>query len=392
MTSQAMPEVEAPVPFAPPAIGEAEVAEVMAVLRSGWLTTGPRVERFEREFAAYVGARYALAVNSCTAALHLSLLAAGVGPGDEVVTTPLTFCATANAIVHTGATPVFADVDSVTMNLTPEAAAAATTPRTRAVVPVHFAGRPVDVSGFRTFAQGAGLVLVDDAAHAVEARSGPHKIGADSADLSCFSFYATKNLTTAEGGMVTTNRGDWAERMRVMSLHGMSRDAWRRYSLRGSPRYDVQMAGFKYNMTDLQAALGIHQLASIGVRQTRREAIWRRYDAGLADLPLDRPAPVPEGDRHARHLYTILVDEARSGWTRDALAAALQDRGIATAVHVTALHLHSYYAERFQLRRGMFPAAEWISDRTLSLPLSAAMTDAAVDRVIESLRACVERR
>ena len=392
MSRVSSPEALEPVLFAPPSIGEAELGEVMAVLRSGWLTTGPRVERFEHEFAAYVGARYALAVNSCTAALHLSLLAAGIGPGDEVVTTPLTFCATANAIVHTGATPVFADVDPITMNLTPESAEAATTGRTRAILPVHFAGRPVDVSGFRSLTQRTGLVLVDDAAHAVEAGSGVHKIGAGSGDLTCFSFYATKNLTTAEGGMVTTNRGDWAEQIRVMSLHGMSRNAWTRYSLNGSPRYDVQMAGFKYNMSDLQAALGIHQLASIDCRRERREAICRRYDAELADLPIGRPAATPAGDLHARHLYTILVDETACGWTRDAFAASLRDRGIATAVHFTALHLHSYYAERFDLRRGMFPAAESISDRTLSLPLSAAMTDRAVDRVIEAVRDCLVGR
>ncbi|NOT24488.1 MAG: DegT/DnrJ/EryC1/StrS family aminotransferase [Acidobacteria bacterium] len=392
MNTVTSPEALEPILFSPPSIGDAEAGEVMAVLQSGWLTTGPRVERFEREFAAYVGARYALAVNSCTAALHLSLLAAGIGPGDEVVTTPLTFCATANAIVHTGATPVFADVDPVTMNLTPASAAAAVTSRTRAVLPVHFAGRPVDVPGFRALAESRGLVVVDDAAHAVEASSGPHKVGAVSGDLTCFSFYATKNLTTAEGGMVTTNRRDWAERIRVMSLHGMSRDAWARYSVNGSQRYDVQMAGFKYNMSDLQAALGIHQLASIDDRRHRREAIWRRYDAGLAGLPLERPAPTRPYDRHARHLYTILVDEAASGWTRDGLAEALRARGVATAVHFTALHLHSFYAERFGLQRGMFPAAEFISDRTLSLPLSPAMTDGIVDRVIDAVRECMAGR
>jgi dTDP-4-amino-4,6-dideoxygalactose transaminase len=392
MNTVTSPEALEPILFSPPSIGDAEAGEVMAVLQSGWLTTGPRVERFEREFAVYVGARYALAVNSCTAALHLSLLAAGIGPGDEVITTPLTFCATANAIVHTGATPVFADVDPMTMNLTPASAAAAVTPRTRAVLPVHFAGRPVDVPGFKALAEARGLVVVDDAAHAVEASSGPHKVGAASGDLTCFSFYATKNLTTAEGGMVTTNRRDWAERIRVMSLHGMSRDAWARYSLNGSQRYDVQMAGFKYNMSDLQAALGIHQLASIEERRHRREAIWRRYDTGLAGLPLERPAPTRPYDRHARHLYTILVDEAASGWTRDGLAEALRARGVATAVHFTALHLHSFYAERFKLQRGMFPAAESISDRTLSLPLSPAMTDGVVDRVIDTVRECMAAR
>jgi dTDP-4-amino-4,6-dideoxygalactose transaminase len=251
---------------------------------------------------------------------------------------------------------------------------------------VHFAGRAVDVAGFCALAERHGLLVVDDAAHAVEASSQGVKVGAGSGDLSCFSFYATKNLTTAEGGMVTTARRDWAERIRIAALHGMSHDAWARYSIDGPVRYDVVLPGFKYNMTDLQAALGIHQLASIESRLARREAICRRYDEGLADLPLERPAAVASGDRHARHLYTVLVDAAASGITRDELQRALRSLGIATSVHFTAVHLHSYYASRFGLRRGMFPAAESISDRTLSLPLSASMTDAAVARVIDAVR------
>jgi dTDP-4-amino-4,6-dideoxygalactose transaminase len=372
------------VEFSPPAIGGAEIDEVVAALRSGWLTTGPRVERFERAFADYVGAACAVAVNSGTAALHLSLLAAGVGPGDEVVTTPLTFCATANVIVHVGATPVFADVDAETMNLTPAAAAQATTSRTKAVLPVHFGGRPIDVAGFRDYARRASLTLIEDAAHAAEAVSQSIKVGVG-ADLTCFSFYATKNLTTGEGGMVTTGRSAWAEQIRIASLHGLSRSAWSRYQLNGSSRYDVVLPGFKYNMTDIQAALGIHQLRSLDERLRRREAIWRRYDEQLADLPITRPAPVRAGDRHARHLYTVLVDDG-CGCTRDGLREWLAEKGIATSVHFTALHLHSFYANRFGLRRGMFPTAEDISDRTLSLPLSSSMTDAAVDRVVDALR------
>lgn len=380
------------VAFAPPAIGSAEIDEVVAVLRSGWLTTGPRVARFEEAFAAYVGAPHAVAVNSCTAALHLSLLAAGIGPGDEVVTTPLTFCATANVIVHTGATPVFADVDAETMNLTPASAASVLTPRTRAVLPVHFAGRAVDAAGFAALARRSGLSLIDDAAHAVEAVSQGTKVGGGSGDCTCFSFYATKNLTTAEGGMVTTHRADWADRMRMASLHGMTRNAWARYSLNGRAQYDVLEPGFKYNMADLQAAMGLHQLASIDAHLRRREAIWRRYDTALADLPLTRPAPVPAADRHARHLYTILVDPSAGRDGRDALHDALKTRGIATGIHFHAVHLFTYYADRFGLRRGMFPVAESIADRTLSLPLSAAMTDDAVDRVIAAVRASLGAR
>jgi dTDP-4-amino-4,6-dideoxygalactose transaminase len=373
------------VDFAPPDLGDAEIQEVVDVLRSGWLSTGPRVERFEGAFAAYIGCPHAVAVNSCTAALHLSLLAAGVGPGDEVVTTPLTFCADANVILHAGATPIFADVDPVTMNLTADAAAEATTDRTRAWLPVHFAGRPVDAAAFRSGARQRGVTLVEDAAHCVEGHSAGEKIGA-TADLTCFSFYATKNLAAGEGGMVTTASPEWAERIRMASLHGMTRAAWSRYRRASASRYDVMMPGFKYNMPDLQAAIGLHQLASIERRLRRREAIWRRYDEGLADLPIERPAPCRTGDRHARHLYTILVDETESGWSRDRLQDALRTRGISTSVHFTPVHLHSYYAERYGYRPGMFPVAESIGRRTLSLPLSSGLRDAAVDRVIHILR------
>ncbi len=372
------------VSFAPPSIGQLEIDEVVATMRSGWLSTGPRVREFERAFAEYIGVEHAVAVNSCTAALHLALLASEVGAGDEVITTPLTFCATANVVVHTGATPVFADIDPVTWNLAPAAAAAAVTPRSRAVIPVHYAGRPVDVAGMRAVAARSSLTLIEDAAHAVEAVAAGRKVGT-TADFSCFSFYATKNLTTGEGGMLTTSSRDAAAFARVAALHGMSRDAWARYELNGSPHYDVVMPGYKYNMMDLQAAIGLHQLARLGAHLERREAIWQLYDEALAGLPLTRPAPVAVGDRHARHLYTVLV-EPESGWTRDALAAAMAQEGISTSVHFRALHLHPYYAQRFGLVRGMFPNAELVSDRVLSLPLSGGMGLAAAGRVVEVLR------
>lgn len=373
-----------PVPFAPPSIGPDEIAEVIATLESGWLTSGPRVAAFEKAFAAYVGAPHAIALNSCTAALHLSLLASNVGAGDQVITTPLTFCATANTVVHTGATPVFADIDPSTGNLDPAAAAAAVTSRTRAIVPVHYAGRPVDVAAFRALAQAHGLALIEDAAHCVEGIAGGRKIGS-TGDFTCFSFYATKNLTTGEGGMVTTADARAAAHIRAASLHGLSRDAWRRYAPGGAPQYDVVMAGFKYNMMDLQAAIGLHQLSRLEASYARRVAIWTRYDAGLADLPLRRPAPAPAGDLHARHLYTVLLDEGAAGMTRDILQQRLAHRGICTSIHFRALHLQPFYQERFGLSRGMFPAAEKVSDTTLSLPLSPAMTDATVDRVVEAM-------
>jgi dTDP-4-amino-4,6-dideoxygalactose transaminase len=373
-----------PVAFSRPSIGNEEIDEVVATLRSGWLTTGPRVHEFEERFARLVGARYAVAVNSCTAALHLSLLVGGVGPGDEVITTPLTFCATANAIVHAGATPVFADIDIRTRNLEPALAAAAVTERTRALLPVHFGGRPVDVSALRALAAAHGLLLVEDAAHAVEAVSNAGRTGS-TADFTCFSFYATKNLTTGEGGMVTTASADWAAQLRTASLHGLSRNAWTRYSGTQATDYDVVMVGFKYNMADIQAALGLQQLARLDAMHARREAIWRAYDEAFEGLPITRPLAPAAGTRHARHLYTVLIDKHECGLSRDEVADHLTARGIATAIHFRALHLHRYYADRFGLRRGMFPNAEFVSDRTLSLPLSAAMTAEEVDRVIEGV-------
>ncbi len=373
--------------FAPPSIGQQEIDEVIATMQSGWLSTGPRVRAFERAFADYVGVEHAIAVNSCTAALHLALLASDIGAGDEVLTTPLTFCATANVVVHTGATPRFADIDPLTWNLSAEAAAAAVGAQTRAIIPVHYAGRPVDVRAFRSLASRHDLVLIEDAAHAVETIARGEKVGT-TADFSCFSFYATKNLTTGEGGMLTTSSGQAAEFARVAALHGMSRNAWNRYGKGGTPHYDVVMPGYKYNMMDLQAAIGLHQLANLHQHLERREAIFALYDEALADLPLTRPAPVAPGDRHARHLYTVLVNPD-SGWTRDGLVTALAEEGITASVHFRALHLHPYYADRFGYTRGMFPNAELVSDRTLSLPLSGGMTDAAAGRVVDVLRSLV---
>jgi dTDP-4-amino-4,6-dideoxygalactose transaminase len=385
------PATDLLVSFAPPDIGDRELSAVAEVLQSGWLTTGPKVHAFEAAVAAYTGAAHAVAVNSGTAALHLSLLGAGIDePSHEVVTSPLTFCATVNAIIHAGGTPVLADIDLASMNLDPAAVEAALTPRTRALLPVHFAGRPAALARFRGIAAARGLLVIDDAAHAFGAASGAQRIGSAAA-LTAFSFHAVKNITTGEGGMVTTNRADWAERIRIMALHGMSRDAWARYSGRGAVQYEVVEAGFKYNMMDLQAAIGLEQLARVEALQAHRRRLWDRYDRELADLPITRPPAVswrqpgePEPG-HAHHLFTILVDHALCGWTRDDLAAALRERGIATSVHFKAIHLHRYYAERYGFRRGMFPNAEYVSDRTLSLPLSAGTDEADVDRVITVL-------
>ena len=389
------PATDLVVSFAPPDIGDAEMRAVVEVMQSGWLTTGPKVKAFEAAVAAYTGAQHAVAVNSGTAALHLSLLAAGIETGREVITTPYTFCATINAIIHAGGTPVLADIDLATLNIDPAAADAAVTSRTAVLLPVHFAGRPAPLARLGGIAARHGLTIVDDAAHAFGAAAGSRRIGA-AADLTAFSFHVVKNITTGEGGMVTTDRADWAERIRVLALHGMSRDAWARYAGRGAAQYEVVDAGFKYNMMDLQAAIGLQQLARVDAMQAHRRALWQRYEQGLAELPLTRPAPVSRHDvdepepTHAQHLYTVLVDHGLCGWTRDDLAAALRERGVATSVHFKALHLHRYYAERFGYRRGMFPNAEFVSDRTLSLPLSAGTDEADVDRVITVLRELVK--
>jgi dTDP-4-amino-4,6-dideoxygalactose transaminase len=382
-----VPAEPAVVPFAPPAIGAAEIDAVVAALRSGWLTTGPRVAEFERAFAAYAGAPHAVAVNSGTAALHLSLLAAGIGDGHEVVTTPLTFCATANAIIPPGATPVFADVDAETFNLDPEQVRRAVGARTKAILPVHFAGRPAAMPELLELAERHRATVIEDAAHCVEGSVQGRKIGAVG-DFTCFSFYATKNLTTGEGGMVTTADADAAAFIRAASLHGLSRAAWNRYTPGSRGEYDVLLAGFKYNMMDIQAAIGLQQLSRIAELHRRRSDIWSIYDRELSSLPLRRPAPVRAGDVHARHLYTVLVEPSEAGMTRDELETRLHARGISTSRHFRALHLHSYYQRRFDLRRGQFPIAEHISDTTLSLPLSAAMPAAAVDRVIEAVHDC----
>ena len=350
-------------------------------LRSGWIGTGPRTERFEGLFAEYVGAPHAVAVNSGTAALHLSLLAAGVGEGAEVITTPMTFPSTANAIVHAGATPVFADVDRETGNIDPERVAAAITGRTAAILPVHYAGRPCPMDALEQLAAEHELALIEDAAHAVGGAFGERRIGAIG-DTTCFSFYVTKNLVTGEGGMVTTADAELAARIRRLCLHGMDRDAWQRFSVKSFRHYEVVEPGFKSNMTDVQAALGIHQLAKLDRGLARRREIWAAYDEGLAGLPVETPAAEEPGTVHARHLYSVLVERGRP---RDGVLDALIENRIGTGVHYRPVHLHTWYRERFGHRAGDFPNAEEIGERTLSLPLSAALTDADVADVLEAM-------
>lgn len=371
--------------FGSPLIGEEEIGEVVDCLRSGWIGTGPKVARFESMFRDYTGARHAIAVNSCTAALHLSLVVSEIGPGDEVITTPMTFCATANAILHTGAIPVFVDVDPKTLNIDPARIEAAITPRTRAILPVHLAGRPCEMEHIEAIAKKHGLLVIEDAAHCIEGRYHGRKVGAISS-LTCFSFYVTKNIVTGEGGMVTTDNDDFAAKIKMYGLHGMSADAWSRFSDKGYKHYQVVFPGYKYNMTDMQAALGIHQLPRIEQYLARRNEIWQRYDTAFADLPITRPSPAELDTVHARHLYTILVEQERAGKTRDQVMHDLYKAGVGTGVHYTALHLHPYYRERFGYKEGDFPNAEKIGATTLSLPLSAKLKNDDVEKVIGELR------
>lgn len=376
--------------FGQPRVDEAAIAEVVDSLRSGWLGTGPKVQRFEEALRAYLGAEHVVAVHSGTAALHLALLGLGIGPGDEVVTTTMTFCATVNAILHTGATPVLVDCDRRTGLIDPAAVAAAITPRTRAIVPVHLCGRVAPLGPLHALAAHHGLAVIEDAAHALEATYEGYKIGTLS-HATCFSFYATKNITTGEGGAVATNDATLANKVKTYALHGLSRDAWRRFSDAGYRHYTVEAPGFKYNMMDLQAAIGLHQLPHVEAWLRRREEIWQRYDEAFADLPVDRPAPPEPYGRHARHLYTLYIDAERAGIDRDTFMARLHAWGIGTGVHYIAVHLHPYYRERFGYRPEDFPNATWISERTVSLPLSPHLTDEDVADVIAAVRLALGR-
>jgi dTDP-4-amino-4,6-dideoxygalactose transaminase len=380
------------IPFALPSIGDKEIAEVVDSLRSGWITTGPKVKRFESDFAEYVDSRHAIAVNSCTAGLHIALTALGVGPGDEVIVPTLTFCSTANVAVHLGARPVLVDVGE-DFNVTPEAIEAAITPHTKAIVPVHYGGQACDLDAIYALAARYNIPVVEDAAHAVGATYHGIEIGSDrlqpaTCDLqraTVFSFYAIKNMTTGEGGMITTADNDLAQHMRLLTLHGMSHDAWKRYTNAGSWYYEVVMAGYKDNMSDIQAALGIHQLGQLDDFLRIRRRYARLYDEAFVDLP-EVKTPVVRPDRgHAYHLYVIRLELDRLAIDRAQFIEALKAHNIGTSVHFIPVHLHPFYQERFGYRRGDLPQAEAIYDRIVSLPLYPRMSEADVRDVIRAV-------
>ena len=372
-------------PFAAPLLGDEEIEEVVHCLRSGWLTTGHKVKQFEREFGEFIGAKHALAVNSCTAALHLALEAVGVGPGDEVITTPMTFTATAAVIEHLGARPVFADCTAQTLNIDPAEIQRRLSPRTKAILPVHFAGQACDMDAIAEVARGAGVPVIEDAAHAIPTRYKGRMVGTLS-DVTCFSFYATKNVTTGEGGMVVTDRDDIMERMRLMHLHGMSKDAWKRYTQNGSWSCEILAPGFKYNLTDIAAAIGIHQLRKCDTFHRRRLGIADQYDAAFAGLPGISIPRVEDRESHGWHLYVIQIDPERLTIDRDAFIDRLIARNIGVSVHFIPLHVHPYYRERYALQPSDFPNAWAAYERIVSLPIYAKMTDDDVRHVIDAVR------
>jgi dTDP-4-amino-4,6-dideoxygalactose transaminase len=365
-------------------IEEEEIAEVVDTLKSDWVTTGPKTKDFEERFKKYLGCRHAVAVNSCTAALHLSLAACGISHKDEVITSPFTFAATAEVIIHRGATPKFADIERETFNIDPVQIVEKISERTRAIIPVHYAGHPCEMDEIKEIAEDHDLVVIEDAAHALGASYKKKKIGTIG-DSTCFSFYATKNITTGEGGMLATDKDEIAEKASILSLHGISKDAWKRYSSEGAWAYEILFAGYKYNMSDMQAAIGIHQLRKIERMQNRRAEIARKYNKALADIPEIVTPTTKRHVVHAWHLYPILINPDLLTVDRNEFVERLRSENIGTSVHFKPLHLHPYYRTRYAFSGGEFPNSEEIFSREVSLPLYPRMTDQDVMDVVEAI-------
>ena len=378
-------------PFALPDIGDEEIAEVVDTLRSGWVTTGPKARRFEADFAAFLGdeSLHCIAVNSATAGLHLALEAIGIGPGDEVISTTHTFTATAEVVRYLGADVKLVDIDPSTLNISPQAIEAAITPRTKAILPVHYAGLAADMPAILAIAARHGLKVVEDAAHALPTTIGGQLVGTLASDATVFSFYANKTITTGEGGMLVTRDAALAARAKVMRLHGMSRDAFDRFTATvPSWYYEIVAPGFKYNLTDIAAALGLQQLKKARAFQRRRAELAALYDEALAGLPLNTPPQPPAGDTHAWHLYVLRLADG-AGVDRNTFIERLFAAGIGVSVHYIPLHLHPYWRERYALDAAMFPASQRAYERMLSLPLYTRMSDADVHRVVAAVRAAL---
>jgi dTDP-4-amino-4,6-dideoxygalactose transaminase len=370
-------------PFHRALIGQEEIDAVVEALNSGWLTRGPRVGEFENAFARYVGASHAVALSSCTAALHLAFAAIGLNEGDEVILPTMTFAASGEVVLYFKARPVLVDCDPVTTQIDPEAVETAITAKTRAIMPVHYGGAPCDMARILEIAGRRNLQVIEDAAHALPTEYQGRRIGTIG-DITCFSFYATKTLTTGEGGMLTTENTEYAERVRILSLHGISKDAWKRYSAEGSWRYDIIDAGYKYNLTDLQAALGLVQLARCDAMRERRAQIARQYTEAIRAMRAFLPPPFSEAG-HAWHLYPLEVNPHALRIDRDYVIEELKSNGIGTSVHFIPLHLHTLYRDKLGYRPGEFPVSEKYWQRTLSLPIYPSMSDGDVGRVLDAL-------
>jgi dTDP-4-amino-4,6-dideoxygalactose transaminase len=373
-------------PYCQPLIGDEEIKELVDSVKSGWLSTGPKAIKLEELLREYVGAKEAVCVNSCTAALHMSLLALNIGAGDEVITSPFTFVSTANVIVHVGAKPVFADINKDTYNIAPEKIEDVITPRTRAVMPVHYGGQPCDMTAIMGIARKHNIHVIEDAAHAIGAEYQGKKVGAIG-DATCFSFYATKNMTTGEGGAITTDNIKLAERARVQRLHGIDEDAWKRYSTEGSWYYEIKECGWKYNMTDMQAALGIPQLKKLdGLIEIRRKYA-QIYNRELGKVEgVITPCESPDG-KHVYHIYPLLLTE----YSRDSFIEKMKAKGIGCSVHFLPLHLHPFYRQRYHFKKGAFPNAEWVYKKEVSLPLYPKMSEDDIWRVITAVKEIIHQ-
>ena len=373
--------------FGAPDIRQAEIDEVVASMESGWLGTGPKVARFEQNFAQYkkINPDQVAALNSCTAALHVSMIAAGLGPGDEVITTAMTFCATVNAIIHSGATPVLADIEPDSLNIDPNEIEKKITGRTKAIIPVHFAGRPCNMDAIMAIADKHDLIVIEDCAHAIETEWKGQKAGTFG-DFGCFSFYVTKNVVTGEGGMVMAKKSENIERIKVLSLHGMTKDAWHRFGDEGYKHYHVVEAGFKYNMMDLQAAIGLHQLRRVNKNWGRRKDIWNLYQSSFRDLPVDLPSDPSDDMRHAYHLYTLQVKESSCHTSRDEFINKMGKANIGVGVHYLSIPEHPYYNDKFDWSPDNYPHARDFGKQTISLPLSGVLSDSEVDYIIETVK------
>jgi len=372
--------------FSQPRLSAEEIGSVVATLESGWLTTAGKAREFEKAFCKYTGTSHAVALNSCTAGLFLSLKVLGVGPGDEVITPSLTFAAGVNMIEHVGAKPVFADIDPVTWCVGPSEVVKKVTKRTKAIMPVHTYGRPCDISSLREICDEAGLGLIQDCAHAIESEYGGRNV-ASWGDLACYSFYATKNLTTGEGGMVATDNEEWADRLRVLALHGLDRNAYDRYSEGGKAGYDIKEPGYKFNMPDITAALGVEGLKKIEPRHRRRAEIWARYTEELSALPgLTLPAEPDLGTRHGMHLYVCVIDPEKAGLDRDTMIEALTRENIGTGIHYTPVHSFTYYQEKYGIPDTDLPNTTTVGMNTFSLPFTPFLEDNDVSDVIRAVR------